>query len=134
MTEVRFERRIEHPIEKVWDAIATPEGIEGWLGAAQLDLTEGGDIRLRFDKTVGNVVTGHVTEVDPPHVLAYAWFANWHNVTSRKTIVRWELSPKDGGTLVKVIHSGLAQEDVARKDYQGGWPGVVEQLKTYVEK
>jgi hypothetical protein len=40
----------------------------------------------------------------------------------------------DGGTLVTVTHSGLAQEDVARKDYQGGWPGVVEQLKVYIEK
>jgi uncharacterized protein YndB with AHSA1/START domain len=40
----------------------------------------------------------------------------------------------DGGTLVKVTHSGLVQEDVARNDYQGGWPGVVEQLKAYIEK
>jgi uncharacterized protein YndB with AHSA1/START domain len=67
-------------------------------------------------------------------VLAYTWIANWHNNKSRKTIVRWELSAKDSGTLVKVTHRGLAQEEVARKDYQGGWPGVMEQLKKYVEK
>jgi hypothetical protein len=35
---------------------------------------------------------------------------------------------------VKVTHSGLAQEPTARKDYSGGWPGVVEQLKKFIEK
>jgi len=49
---------------------------------------------------------------------------------STPTVVRWELAAKDGGTLVTVTHSGLAQEEVARKDYAGGWPGVMEQLKT----
>ena len=33
-----------------------------------------------------------------------------------------------------ITHSGLAQLPVARKDYTGGWPGVVEKLKTYIEK
>jgi len=28
----------------------------------------------------------------------------------------------------------LAQEEVARRDYSGGWPGVLEMLKTFVEK
>jgi len=48
--------------------------------------------------------------------------------------VRWELTPTEGGTRVKVTHSGLAQESAARKDYSGGWPGVVQQLKKFVEK
>jgi hypothetical protein len=34
---------------------------------------------------------------------------------------------------VKVTHSGLADLAVARKDYSGGWPGVVEMLKKFVE-
>jgi hypothetical protein len=38
------------------------------------------------------------------------------------------------GTRVKVTHSGLAEEPEARKDYSGGWPGVVEFLKIFVEK
>ena len=49
-------------------------------------------------------------------------------------MVRWELMPAKTGTLVKVTHSGLAQEEAARKDYSGGWPGVLEMLKNFVEK
>jgi uncharacterized protein YndB with AHSA1/START domain len=78
--------------------------------------------------------SGEILEFDPPRLLAYTWIANWHDDKARKTVVRWELSPKDGGTLVKVTHSRLTQENVARKDYQGGWPGVVEQLKKFIEK
>jgi hypothetical protein len=35
---------------------------------------------------------------------------------------------------VKVTHSGLAQEPAARKDYSGGWLGVVEKLKEFAER
>jgi uncharacterized protein YndB with AHSA1/START domain len=76
---------------------------------------------------------GEVLEFDPPRVLAYTWVANWHDDKSRRTIVRWELTATKDGTHVKVTHSGLAQEAVARKDYSGGWPGVVEMLKKFVE-
>jgi len=34
---------------------------------------------------------------------------------------------------VKVTHSGLAGEQVAREDYRSGWPGVVEKLKQFAE-
>jgi uncharacterized protein YndB with AHSA1/START domain len=47
--------------------------------------------------------------------------------------VRWELAPKAGGTLVKVTHSGLANLPIARKDYSGGWVGVLEMLKKFAE-
>jgi uncharacterized protein YndB with AHSA1/START domain len=77
---------------------------------------------------------GEIVEYDPPRVLAYTWLANWHDDASRRTIVRWELTSKAAGTHVKVTHSGLAQEPTARKDYSGGWPGVVEMLKKFVEK
>ena len=73
-------------------------------------------------------------EFDPPRVLAYTWFGNWHDDPTSRTLVRWELTPKQGGTHVKVTHSGLALLPIARKDYSGGWPGVVEQLKKFLEK
>ena len=77
---------------------------------------------------------GNIVEFDPPRVLAYTWFANWHDDPKRSTMVRWELTPRQGGTHVRVTHIGLASLPVARKDYSGGWPGVVKQLKKFVEK
>ncbi len=77
---------------------------------------------------------GEVLEFDPPRRLAYSWIANWHDQPSRHTIVRWELFPSGNGTRVKVTHSGLSELPNARKDYSGGWPGVVGLLKNFLEK
>jgi uncharacterized protein YndB with AHSA1/START domain len=76
---------------------------------------------------------GEVLEYDPPRVLAYSWIANWHERPAQRTVVRWELAASKGGTLLRVTHSGLADLPVSRKDYSGGWPGVVEQIKKFIE-
>jgi uncharacterized protein YndB with AHSA1/START domain len=77
---------------------------------------------------------GEVLEYDPPRLLVYTWLANWHDDMNQRTIVRWELTSTKTGTHVKITHSGLASMPVVRKDYAGGWPGVIEMLKTFVEK
>ena len=76
---------------------------------------------------------GRSSSIDPPRLLAYTWFGNWHDDVARRTVVRWELTPKAGGTQVKVTHSGLSNEPAARKDYSSGWTGVAEGLKKFVE-
>jgi uncharacterized protein YndB with AHSA1/START domain len=119
MTEVRFERRIEHPIEKVWEAIATPGGIKGWLGAAQLELSEGGSVRLQFDKTVGNVVTGQVTEVDPPRVLEYTF-------GQADSVLRWELEPAGDATLLTLTHTLPTDEHRAKT--AAGWHTLLDMI------
>jgi len=35
---------------------------------------------------------------------------------------------------VKVTHSGRSEQPIARKDYSGGWPGVLELLQKYCEQ
>jgi len=108
-----------------------------------MDARAGGRWRFEAADPSGKIVlngvsdfkaNGEILEYDPPHLLAYTWIANWHNQPGRKTLVRWELAPVGNGTRVKVTHSGLAEEPMARKDYSGGWPGVVEYLKQFVEK
>ena len=94
-------------------------------GTKQSTLTVNGVSKFACD--------GEVLEFDPPRRLAYTWIANWHDDKTRPTLVRWELTPADGGTRVKVTHSGLVREAVARNDYNSGWPGLLEQLKKFTE-
>jgi uncharacterized protein YndB with AHSA1/START domain len=107
----------------------------------EMDGRLGGKYRYKTEKgtAVVNDVRefechGEILEFDPPRVLVYTWFGNWHDDVGRRTVVRWELAPKAGGTHVKVTHSGLASLPIARKDYTGGWPGVLDMLKKYTEK
>jgi uncharacterized protein YndB with AHSA1/START domain len=46
--ELRFRRRFDHPIERVWAALTEPERLTGWLADAEIDLREGGTVVLRW--------------------------------------------------------------------------------------
>lgn len=135
------------PPERVFKALSDAGELQRWFTSPecpvkswQMDARVGGCYSYATQKgsMVVNGVSefechGEIVECDPPRVLAYSWIANWHDDPKSRTMVRWELTPKQGGTYVKVTHSGLASLPVARKDYSGGWPGVVEQLKQFVE-
>jgi uncharacterized protein YndB with AHSA1/START domain len=77
---------------------------------------------------------GEILEFDPPRLLSYSWFANWHENPSHRTVVRWELSPTKIGTHLKVTHSGLAQLPAACQAYSQGWPGLAQSIKNFLEK
>jgi len=138
---------IAAPPERVFQALTDAQQLKRWFGGPEcpakvweMDAGPGGHYRYVTEKgavVVNNVSQfechGEIVEYDPPRVLAYTWIANWHDDRTRRTIVRWELTPKSTGTLVKVTHSGLTQLPIARRDYTGGWPGVLEMLKKFAE-
>jgi uncharacterized protein YndB with AHSA1/START domain len=142
------EIEIAAPVGRIFQALTNAGELTHWFTSPEcpvkfweMDARLGG--RYRYATEKGSIVVngvsefechGEILEYDPPRVLVYTWLANWHDDVAHRTVVRWELTPKSGGTHVKVTHSGLATMPVARKDYSGGWPGVVEMLKTFVEK
>ena len=141
---------IAAPPERVFQAITDPEQMPLWWGQQGLyrvtewkaDLRPGGKWRYELTDPSRNKVIngvrnfkahGEITEFDPPRVLAYTWLGNWHEHPERPSTARWELSATRTGTRVKVTHSGLANEPIVRKDYAGGWPGVLEKLRKHCE-
>ncbi|MEY6569804.1 hypothetical protein AB8B12_33765, partial [Streptomyces sp. PGLac3x] len=45
---LRFLLPLPHPVDRVWQAVATPEGLPGWLAAAEvLEPRLGGAVPLR---------------------------------------------------------------------------------------
>lgn len=136
------------PADRVFEALVDPKQVMQWwsnekctIEGFTFEAKAGGrwtydtvSRRLNVNGVTKFHCEGEVLEYDPPRTLAYTWLANWHDDKQRRTVVRWELTPHANGTRVKVTHSGLLREPTARKDYSGGWPGVVEQLKTYLEK
>jgi len=138
---------IAAPPDRVFHALVDAAQLRRWFTNPscpahlwEMDARPGGRYRYTTEKgtTVVNNVSefechGEILEYDPPRLLVYTWIANWHEDKTRSTVVRWELAPQAGGTLVKVTHSGLAHESVARKDYSGGWVGVLESLKKFLE-
>jgi uncharacterized protein YndB with AHSA1/START domain len=142
------EIQIAAPPERVFKALTDERELIRWftddacpVNSWTMDARQGGQYRYTTEK--GSVVIngidefechGEILEIDPPRLLVYTWYGNWHQNKSLRTVVRWELAPNAGGTQVKVTHSGLAHEEAARKDYSGGWIGVLDQLKKFTEK
>lgn len=140
---------IEAPPDRVFRALTDSSELARWFGGSErcpvkswkMDARLGGHYSYTTPKAslVINGVSefachGEIIEYDPPRLLAYTWFGNWHDDVSLRTLVRWELTATGNGTRVRVTHSGLTELPMARKDYSGGWPGVLEQLRQFAEK
>jgi uncharacterized protein YndB with AHSA1/START domain len=138
---------ISAPPERVFKTLTDADELSRWFSNPscplkhwKMDARVGGQYGYATDggSTVANGVSefechGEILACDAPRLLVYSWIGNWHDDPSIRTVVRWELTKKGGGTHVKVTHSGLANLPVARKDYGGGWTGVVGKLKQFVE-
>jgi|SRR5215469_15909593 uncharacterized protein YndB with AHSA1/START domain len=141
------EIHIAAPPERVFQALTDSTQVLQWWTSPEcpienfsIELRTGG--RWHYDTkstkmTVNGVSTfhcdGEVVEYDPPRVLMYTWIANWHEKPAQRTVVRWELASSNGGTLLRVTHSGLTNLPASRRDYSGGWPGVLESVKKFIE-
>ena len=139
------EIQIAAPPERVFQALIDPQQAMDWwrnetvsIEKFTLEPRVGGRWGYQTKQVVHGVnkfcVEGEVLAYDPPRLLAYTWIANLHEDKARRTEVRWELTPVSRGTLVKLTHSGLAQEPKARQGYGSGWPGLLDRLKKFVEK
>ncbi len=108
---LRFERRLTHPVEKVWRAITEPAELSGWFPAdMEMDLQEGGKILFVFREGEGPTQDGSIVELDPPRVFAYTWGDD---------LLRWELWPEDGGCRLVFTHTFDDRPSAA--SFAAGW-------------
>ncbi len=69
--QLRFERHLRHPVEKVWSALTTPGQLAQWLAPGEIELSLGGRVSLAF--TDGDsVIDGRVSAIAPPRLLEFS--------------------------------------------------------------
>lgn len=119
------------PIDKVWKAVSTAEGIASWFMPNDIQAEMG----YEFSFNAGQFGISHckVTELDPPHLLGFEWGKDWH--------LTFKLKDLGGKTEFQLIHSGWDAEKVTefgqphkvvREIMNQGW-GELEKLRNYVE-
>ncbi len=142
---VTTEIEIAAPPARVFQAIIQREQALQWGGGKdfqitfwEMDARQGGKWRYTAEERKHPDTKfhhhGEILQIDPPRLLEYTWFASWHPDPSHTTIVRWDLTRTPTGTRLKVTHSGLAALAGAAEGYARGWPGLVQQIKNFVEK
>ena len=125
------------PVERVWDAIATPAGLASWWWTHWDDTTVTADVRVggtyRFAAaSAGVAVEGEFVTVQAPHVLGFTW--RWIDADGVTTDEACEmrLEPAADGTTLTVRHTGPWTDDSAASDYRAGWTFTLGQLATVV--
>jgi uncharacterized protein YndB with AHSA1/START domain len=138
---IRFERRLAHPIDKVWAALTERGELIKWWGDATLELVEGGDFTLRWLNTDedGNAVAMNATisSLDPPRVLETTgvWAATSEGgepVDEKHAVLRWELE-SDGDETVLRFTNILELSDEERMGVPAGWHYHLDALATALD-
>lgn len=127
-----FERQLPHPPEKVWRALTESGLIEQWLLKNDFSPSVGHRFTLHGTPVPGwsGITNCEVVAVDAPRLLAYRWGDGSESVSGLRTLVTWTLTPRDGGTLVRMEQSGFgAVTDLSYSRIGGRWPRWLERLE-----
>ncbi len=93
---IRFERRLAHPVARVWAALTRPEELIAWWGVADVELIPGGRFDVRWLNTddEGNTAEMHATISALEHERLLELDGDLHGV------LRWELRPDGDGSVL----------------------------------
>jgi uncharacterized protein YndB with AHSA1/START domain len=136
MTQIRVERTLAAPPERVYAAWTDPALLGRWFCpnpdlalAVTADAVVGG--RYRVDMGEGRFVAeGEYTALEPSRLVAFTW--RWTTSDDPASEVRVELAPAGpgtpGGTRLVLVHSGLVDDDDAR-GHGEGWALQLDRLE-----
>jgi uncharacterized protein YndB with AHSA1/START domain len=132
LPDIRQTLVLNAPVEKVWAAVATSEGIAAWFMPNDFKPVEGHEFHLEAGPFGQSPCK--VTVIDPPSRLSFVWGKDW---TLTFELVeqgdRTEFTLIHGGWDVdKVTEFGQAHE-LVRERMSEGWGGLAKSLRAYVE-
>ncbi|MCK5770715.1 SRPBCC family protein [Algiphilus sp.] len=129
-----FRRRLPGPIERVWAFLTEADKRARWLAGGEMELWAGGRVELRFlhaeltphleaipeqhaELVDGHVMTGRITRIEPPHLLAFTWGENGDSPSE----VCFELGTDGDEVSLLLTHRRLADTDATRVSVAAGW-------------
>ena len=126
---------MNQPPEQVWEYLTDTDLITQWLMKNDFEPVVGHQFRfyaqplpqMDFD---GNIYCT-VLEITPFSRLSYSWKGGPGNgVITLDSIVLWTLIPKDGGTELRLEHSGFKETDnmMMYAAMDAGWSKIVQKI------
>jgi len=133
------EKVLDAPLQEVWKAWTTSEGLRRFLAAdARVEMMRGGAFEVFLDPDAPEGSRGtegcRVLSYLPRQMLSVEWIAPADYPELRKTKMRILLKvepARGGGVLVRLIQSGWGSGDDwddLYRHYEEMWPGVLDRL------
>ena len=139
-TSLEIKRFINAPRARVYAAWTDPAQLKQWWGPESVrtrnftaDARVGGKYRWDLFNQEGEEMTvyGEYRELVPGRKIVFSWQWDddeaWKNVSSVVTV---ELSDRDGGTEVRLIHEKLPSAE-SRDRHNEGWNSVLDRLEKF---
>jgi uncharacterized protein YndB with AHSA1/START domain len=121
--------------ERIWEAITTPEFTQHYFYGSRVTVTP--DAYSGKDRNGDDLVTGGVSEFDPPRRLVHEWRSLYDPdmALEPSSRVTWEIEAQESGySLLTVVHDQLEDSPKTAENVSGvGWMLVLSGLKTFVE-
>jgi uncharacterized protein YndB with AHSA1/START domain len=114
---LRFVRHLRWPVERVWGSLTRPEELVKWLAEADIDLTMGGHVELRWLNTdaEGNqsVARGTITGLEPPRLIEID--------TDVHGLLRWELDRAAHDSCLLTLTNTVTLSEEQLTENLAGW-------------
>lgn len=107
--------------EIVWRHLTEKDLLARWFHETDRDLGSGVSFQYfsyDLEKEDRKLMWGEVIEIDPPRKLVHTFTHQW--LKGVITTVTWELMEVDGGTQLRMTHSGIT-EIGQMSDHDKGW-------------
>ncbi|MGE5675574.1 MAG: SRPBCC family protein [Mycobacterium leprae] len=122
---IQLEQVYSSPMERVWRALTNSEAIARWLMPNDFRPELGHKFRFQAQPAPGwdGVIDSEVIELDEPRKLVYTW-----NSRGMNTVVTWTLEEVNGGTRLRLEHTGFSgpMAAFAVSNMGSGWKGILE--------
>ena len=140
---LEIKRFINAPRDRVYAAWTDPVQLRQWFGPEKVqtrnliaDARVGGKFRWDLTNSEGEKMTclGEYRELQPGKKIVFTWQwdddEDWANQTSVVTV---ELSDRDSGTELRLIHEQLPNEQ-SRDGHTGGWNSALDKLEKFFSR
>lgn len=140
---LEIKRFINAPRDRVYAAWTDPTQLKQWFGPEKVqtrnliaDARVGGKFRWDLNNSEGEKMTcrGEYRELRPGKKIVFTWQwdddEDWENHISVVTV---ELSDRDNGTELRLIHERLPNE-ASRDGHTEGWNSALDKLEKFITK
>ena len=130
---LQLERVLPAPVDRVWSALATPEGLRTWWWRHWSDVRVDADVRLGGTYRIeapgaGIAVAGTYLVVQAPSQLAFTWRWQDGQGTSTDEAVQIALDSEGDTTRMILRHTGPWSDHAPSQSYREGWLFVLDEL------
>ena len=136
--EITVDEVFPHSPETIWATLVRPDLMARWLNMTPAGFAPVVGNRFTYQTSPAGgwdgTIACEVIAVIPHQRLAYRWrsghAANQGYGSPLDTVVTFELEPVDGGTRLRVVHTGfiLPRNETAYRSMSGGWTGVIARI------